>query len=92
MDPEIKNILEETLKLSKENNKILRRMRSAGRWSMAVKFVYWVIIIGSMLGFYYYFQPFIDNLISSYNGLMSEIGKIQHTSNSLSNIGTLLKK
>ncbi len=92
MDPETKNILEETLKLSKENNKILRRMRSANRWSMAVRLVYWVIIISSMLGFYYYFQPLIDNLVSSYNSLMSEIGKVQNVGDSLSNIGALLKK
>jgi len=61
MDPETKKILGETLELSKENNKMLRKMRRAMMWTRVVKSIYWVLIIGSMLGAYYYFQPIIDN-------------------------------
>ena len=92
MDPETRDILEETLKLSKDNNKMLRKMRSIMRWSRAVKAVYWVVIIGSMLGFYYYFQPFIDNLTLGFNSFMSSIGKVQNVGNSIPDVGSLLNR
>ncbi len=92
MEPETKKILEETLELSKENNKILRKMRSTMRWSRAFKAVYWTAIIGSMFGAYYYFQPIIDGLMSTYDSVMSSLGIVQETGDSVSNVGSLLKR
>jgi TRAP-type C4-dicarboxylate transport system permease small subunit len=92
MEPSAKEILEETLEISKENNKMLRKMRSAMRWSRAFKVVYWIVIVGSMIGAFYYFQPLIDNLTSTYNSLMSSIGRVHDVGNSIPNVGSLLKK
>jgi len=92
MDPETKDILEETLKLSKENNKMLRKMRSIMRWSRAVKAVYWVVIIGSMLGAYYYFQPFIDSIQGGFENLMSIFSKSQSLGDSIPSVGSLLNR
>jgi len=91
MDPDEKKILEETLELSKENNKILKKLRTAMQVSRLFKIVYWTIIIGSMLGAYYYFQPLIDNLAGAYEGVTSLFGKGQGAVGSIPDITSLLK-
>jgi len=92
MDPETKEILDETLKTAKENNKMLHKMRNMMRVSRAFRVVYWVVIIGSMLGLYYYFQPFIDSVKGGFENLMSVFGKSQSVGDSMPDIGSLLKK
>ena len=52
--------IDELLELTRENNKILRSMRRTQRWSSFFTFVYWAIILGSIFGVYYYFQPTIQ--------------------------------
>jgi len=76
MDPKEKELLEESVELSRENNKILKKLHSAMRVSRVFKIIYWTLIIGSMLGFYYYFQPFIDNMMRAYEGVISNIPSI----------------
>ncbi len=92
MDSETRDILEETLKLSKENNKILHKMRNMMRVSRAFRAVYWMAIIGSMMGVYYYFQPFIDNIQGGFENLMSVFSKSQSLGDSIPDIGSLLNR
>ena len=92
MDPDEKKLLKETLELSKENNKILKKLRTAMQVSRLFKAVYWTIIIGSMLGAYYYFQPFIDSIKGSFGDIASLFGKGQNAIDSIPDIGSLLKK
>lgn len=86
MDSELKKMVEESLELSKENNKILRSMRSASRWGRVFRTFYWVIIIGSMLGAYYYFQPFIQVLAKQYQMGASFFSQLQKDGGSLNQI------
>jgi hypothetical protein len=64
MNPEEKRLLERTLKLSEENNEILRSMRSKFRWAILwgiIKFV--IIVIPLIIGFLYlepYFGSFAE--------------------------------
>ncbi|HBM45589.1 MAG: hypothetical protein UT05_C0005G0019 [Parcubacteria group bacterium GW2011_GWF2_38_76] len=69
MEGELKEILE----LTKENNKILRGMRSSQRWNSFFNFVYYFLIIGSVVGSYYYLQPYIDTALQSYQSIMSGV-------------------
>ena len=92
MDPEEKNISVESLELLKENNKILKKLHRSMKMSRAIKAIYWVIIIGSMLGVYYYFQPFIDNLTGTFDGVTSLIGKGQNAVDSIHDVGSLLNR
>src|SRR3990167_5138072 len=86
MDSDLKKAVEESLGLSRENNKILRRMQSNLRWGRAFRIFYWVIIIGSMLGTYYYFQPFFEDLLKRYNSVMSTFSQLQKTGSSTNDI------
>jgi hypothetical protein len=56
--------LEEVYKLTLENNQILHGMRSRERVANAVRIIYWLIIIGSLVGTYYYVSPLLDMLLS----------------------------
>ena len=69
--------LDELLKLTKENNEILRGMRSSQRWTNFFNYIYYALIIGSFLGAYYYLQPFVDQAMQSLQGVASGIQDVQ---------------
>jgi uncharacterized protein involved in cysteine biosynthesis len=69
--------------LVKENNKMLKGMRSHQRWATFMKVLYWLIIIALMLGSYYFIQPYLENLINAYNGLTESVGKVREVGESI---------
>ena len=74
MDAESKKLLQDTLDLSKENNQMLQSMRRSMRIARLMSIVYWVFIIGSAVGAYYFIQPYVDEVIGIY-GSTSEVLK-----------------
>ena len=64
MDPESKKLLEETLELVQENNKMLHSMKRSMQMARVMSFIYWVFIIGSAIGAYYLIEPYIDRFTS----------------------------
>jgi len=68
MDPESKELLQATLELAQENNKMLHSMKRSMQMSRIMSYVYWAFIIGSALGAYYFVQPYIDQLLDAYGG------------------------
>ncbi|MDQ5962491.1 MAG: hypothetical protein QG653_298 [Patescibacteria group bacterium] len=52
--------LEEVYKLTLENNTLLHGMRNRERIANAIRILYWLVIIGSLFGAYYYIRPVID--------------------------------
>ena len=67
---ELHERIENLEKLTKDNNKILHSMQSRMRWGTFLRVLYWVIIIGSMLGAYYFLQPYVEQLMEAYNTLV----------------------
>jgi hypothetical protein len=78
MNPYEKELLEETRKLAQENNKILKSLRTAHRWSTFFSFFYWIIIIGVAAGAFYFLKPYTGALLSDFNNVKSVVGKIQN--------------
>ncbi len=74
MDPETRKMLEDTYDLSRENNKMLKKMHRTAVWGNIFRVIYWVIIVGASVGAYYYFQPVLEGLLSTYEGITSGIG------------------
>jgi hypothetical protein len=68
MDPESKKLLEDTHALVEENNKILHSMRRSLRFQHVLSILYWVIILGSAFGAYYFLQPYLQKIMVLYNG------------------------
>ena len=78
-----KDQLDKILELVEENNHILRSMRRSARVSSLISYLYWIIIIGSMIGTYYYVQPYIDQLLKVYQELNSSVKGIKSTADKL---------
>ena len=66
MNSEEKELLERTLKISEENNKILKSMRRVGRLGVAFKIFYWLVIIGFGFGAYYFIEPYVKQFNTAY--------------------------
>ena len=77
MPPYEKSLLEETAKLTKENNKILRKMQRAARWARFFGLLKWVVIIGLTIGAYYYLEPYLQTILSMYSQIGGDTEKLQ---------------
>jgi hypothetical protein len=71
MDPESKKLLEDTFRLSEDNNKMLHSMRRSMRVGHIMSLLYWIIIIGISVGAFYYAQPYIDQMMKLYGSASS---------------------
>jgi hypothetical protein len=84
MDQEVKQLLEENLRLSKENNVLLLKIRSVQRWAQITRVLYWVVIIGVSFGAFYYVQPFLGNMLNVYTGGVGGLNNINDITKNLS--------
>ncbi len=73
MLPEERDLLMRSLKLAEENNEILRAIRRSMRLGRIMKIVYWVLIIGTAIGAFYFMQPYVDGLSDAYTGAKEEL-------------------
>jgi len=65
-------MLIETRELAEENRRILKSIQLSNRASLALKIVYWVIILGASFGAYYFIQPYVDAIKGSVTGIPAE--------------------
>lgn len=68
MSPEERELLNKSVALAEENNKMLHSMRRSMRMGNIARGVYWIFIIGSAVGAFYLLQPYIDQLKDVYSG------------------------
>ena len=71
MSPEETELLKRVVALSEENNNILRSMQRSIRLGRLITFAYWLFIIGSAVGAYYFVQPYLNQILSVYGGAKS---------------------
>ena len=83
MDLEVKKLLEENLKISRENNELLLKVRRVQKWAQLTRVFYWIAIIGVSFGALYYLKPYLGNLINVYSGGVSNVENITDISKSL---------
>lgn len=74
----------ELLALTRENNKLLRGLYKSMVLSRTLSTIYWFVIIGSMVGAYYYLQPVVTKYFNTYETLMNMVGKIENGGNVVS--------
>ncbi len=75
--------IDELLDLTRENNKMLHSMRGAQRRSSFFQLVYWVIILVSIFGVYYYFQPTIQKYMKAMKTSVEVLQKLESVANSI---------
>jgi hypothetical protein len=76
MTPEERELLTRSIKLSEENNRMLRGMRRGARFSSFMRLLYWAIIIGVAAWTYYYIQPYLDAIINGYTEMQKGIESV----------------
>jgi hypothetical protein len=90
MQSEEKELLKRTIALEEENNEILRKMQRSMRIQKFLSILYWVFIIGSILGLYYFIQPYVEQILSIYSGakdgLDSGVGAVNNVIDNLKKI------
>jgi len=69
MDPESKQLLQNTLALAEENNKMLHKIRGVQKRETLWQVVKIFIIIGIAFGAFYYVEPYLNKVMSLYNSV-----------------------
>lgn len=67
MQPDEKKLLEEVFELSKENNKLLHRIRGVQKWQAFWSILKIVVVIGVALGVAYYVEPYFNKMMSMFS-------------------------
>ena len=78
MSPEERELLNKSVSLAEDNNKILHSMRRSQRLSSIMRAVYWILILGSAVGAYYFIQPYIDQLTEVYSGAKADLNNVSN--------------
>ena len=83
--------MRELLELTRENNKLLHKMRRHAIIGSIMRLFYWILILGGPIVLYYYFlQPYIDQLLEVYSGVQSGVDDVQKIGESVKS-GEILK-
>lgn len=90
MNPEERSLLEKVYKMTEENNQILHSIRRATRLGLAMRILYWVVIIGLSVGALYFIQPYVDFITGAFNkntgSSVNTTGGIQNTVDTLQDL------
>jgi len=71
MNPEERELLERTLKLSEENNLLLQKIQRTARRAAIWGFIKIVIVVGPLIVGYIYLQPFLAQAMDNFNSVKS---------------------
>ena len=83
--------MRELLELTRENNKLLHKMRRHAIIGSIMRLFYWTLILGGPIVLYYYFlQPYIDQLLEVYSGVQSGVDDVKKIGESVKS-GEILK-
>lgn len=84
-DQDLQHLLNENLRLAKENHRMLTKLYKYQRWQKASKLLYWIALIAVALGAYYYVKPYIQRVQNTYSDITASLEKAGNTANSISN-------
>lgn len=82
MDERDRELLEKTYDLLKENTRMTAKLYRAEKSSRIFRMLYWIFVIGSVLGAYYYIEPYLEKLSTVYTDsgkLFDSIGNVNGT-------------
>ena len=79
MDPESKKLLQDTLALAEENNKMLHKIRGVQKRETLWNALKLIIIIGVALGSFYYLEPYLNKVMDLYNSVSGMQQKINNS-------------
>ena len=78
MDPESKKLLKDTFALAKENNSMLHTIKRSMHVSSIISFIYWIFIIGTAIGAFYFIQPYLSQIKDIYVNASAELNSLKN--------------
>ncbi len=82
-------LLRENVRLTKENNRLLKKMRRAQVWGFAARMATLLLVLGlPVLAYYYFLQPLLGDLAQTYGALREGAGALPD----MDEVGALLKR
>ncbi len=82
MTPEERQLLHKIAETVDENNHMLHSVRRSMRWTSIMRWVYWIIIIGTSVGAFYLLQPYLNTLMDTYSNTQNSISNLKNIVNS----------
>ena len=80
--------MKEVARLTKENNRLLKKMRRAQVWGFVSRLVVLLFALGlPVLVYFYFLQPFVGDLMQTYGALQEGAGALPGAEG----VGALLK-
>ena len=78
MDPESKQLLQNTLALTEENNALLHKIRGVQRRGAIWQALKWIVIFGIAFGSFYFIEPYLNKIMDLYNSVSGIEQKINN--------------
>lgn len=85
MSPEEKELLNKAVSIGEENNKLLRSLHRSMRVRRVLSIFYWVFIIGSAIGAYFFIEPYVEQVKGIYGGASSDLNTVNEFLNTFRN-------
>lgn len=82
---ELKEMLEESIKLSRDNNEMLSKLYRSYKRGRLIKIIYWSVIIFITFGAYYFIKPLLDSLGGAYSTVKTQIEGVHTVGESIKN-------
>jgi hypothetical protein len=73
MTPEERELLNRSVLLAEDNNKILHSMKRSMFWARVMSVLYWILIIGISVGAFYFVQPYLDQVMKTYGSVSNAL-------------------
>lgn len=87
MPPDVQSTLEELMKLTRDNNSMLHKMRRGARNAQMMRGFYWLLIIGVSVAGYYTIKPYIEKVQSLYSDGQNAIENVKDFGSGLPKFG-----
>ncbi len=85
--------MKELLELTRDNNKLLRKMRRHAIFGNITRLIYWAIIFGVPVFLYYYFiQPQLGGIIDTYDTVKTGAESVQNIGRQADGLGGILEQ
>ncbi|HVX90711.1 MAG TPA: hypothetical protein VHC20_03685 [Candidatus Paceibacterota bacterium] len=79
MDPELKSLLDENLRLARENNMMLLAMKRRAQWGLIGQAVFWVLfVIAPLIFLWGYLGPLMSAVNGNFDGSGANMSDLQN--------------
>lgn len=83
--------MKELLELTRDNNKLLHKMRRHAIYGNIMRLFYWAIILGGpVVIYFYYLQPYLQQVLETYSGVQGSVENVGNKAGQIPGLSGLL--